>query len=125
MASKGLKPNIPQIKTDEFCENISDNIISVTESKAKLIYNKYMEAPTKEAIFTDLGLTVAFLVPVITSDFKRSFGLSPEVLQAIFIVVSAIFGVKLIKSTALYFMNGRLADEKHFLKELKGQVEEK
>lgn len=123
MVSKPLKVDVEQrIQTDEICENISDNIISITESKARLIYREYAEAPTKSAVFSDLGLMIAFATPIVTSDFKDFLGIPAELIWALFTLISVVFGGKFIVSAVRFFTKGRSMNEDNFLKELKGQT---
>lgn len=121
MANKGLKTEIPQIKTDEICENISDNIISITESKARIVYSKYTNGVTINTILSDLGLTIAFITPIITSDFKSIFGISAEIIKALFVLASIIFIIRFVRSLILFLKSGRRLNEDNFIRELKGQ----
>ncbi len=119
--ASGVKASLQVIKTDEICENISDNVIYITESKARLVYREYAEAPTKTAMLSDLGLVAAFAVPLITSDFKSVLGISPEMIKAVFILLTLAFGFKFVVSTFRYFTKGKTMDEEKFLKDLKGR----
>ncbi len=125
MSGKGFNTDIQQIKTDEICDNLNEKIIAITESKARLVYQKYTGIPTAGAMLSDFGLLVAFATPLITSDFNGILGFSPEVLKACFIVASIVFACKFIGSTFRYITKGRRMNEESFLKELKGQTEEK
>lgn len=124
MATKGLKTEIQQIRTDEICENISDNIISITESKARIVYGNYTNRTTINAILSDLGLAIAFITPIITSDFKSIFGISAEIIKALFILASIIFVIRFVRSVILFIKSGRYLNEDNFIRELKGQERE-
>ncbi|MBR3232735.1 hypothetical protein IKF74_00375 [Candidatus Saccharibacteria bacterium] len=121
MPSKRLKADLSQIKTDEICENTSEKLISITESKARLVYHDYADAPTKSTIFTNLGLAVAFITPVLTSDFRSIWLFSSSTMQAVFAVASIIFVVKAISATIDYLKNGTSLNEENFVRALKGQ----
>ncbi len=120
MANNELKTEITQIKTDEIYENASDNLIMITESKAKLVYHKYIESSTKGAILTNIGLAVAFLTPVFTADFKSILGISASVVEAVFILASLLFCFKAITSVIYVIKIGRFLKEENFILELKG-----
>lgn len=121
MAKKRLKTENLQIQADEICENISDSIISVIETRARLIYRDYIEAPTKNGFLTNLGLSVAFLAPVVTADFKDFLFLSGDVLKAAFMLVALFFLCKTLKSAVDYFAAGRNLNVDNFIRDLKGQ----
>jgi len=121
MKANGLEVENPHAVIDEICENTSDNIIAITESKAKLVYRSYFENTTVSAILSNLGLVVAFITPVITADFKGIMGLTPEEVKAIFVILSAVFASKLIVSVYHYLKTGRNLNEENFIRELKGQ----
>lgn len=120
----GIETGLQVIKTDEICENISDNVIYITESKARLVYREYAEAPTKNAMLSDFGLAVAFATPLLTSDFKSILGLSSETIKAMFILIAIAFGAKFIVSAFKYFAKGKPMDEDRFLQDLKGDNHE-
>ena len=71
---KGLRTDaLLQIETDEIYENTSDSIIKITESKARLIYKEYIDRPRMSDVFNNVGLFMAFAVPLVTADFKDFF----------------------------------------------------
>lgn len=121
MPTKRLKADYSEIKTDEICKNTSEKLIAITESKARLVYHEYANAPTKSAIFTNLGLAVAFITPIITSDFKELWIISSDTMRAIFAVLSVLFAIKTATATIKYFKHGTSLNEENFVRALKGQ----
>lgn len=124
MQHKGLIVETQQIQKEEIYDNTSDNKIKITEAKAKLLYQKYTGAPVKNTIFSNLGLTIAFITPLVTSDFKDIWVIPPEVLRDIFIILSAISAYRFLASIIQYFSKGRSLNEENFIRELCGQEKE-
>jgi len=51
-----------------------------------------------------LGLTISFIITIVTSDFKPIFGFTPEAVQMFFIVLTCIFGLLTLYALGKYFL---------------------
>lgn len=124
MQNKGLKTDIQPIQEEEIYDNTNDSTIKITKSKAELLYREYMEAPTKTAIVSNLGLVIAFITPLLTSDFKNTWSIPSEAFRDFFIAASAISFYKLLKSIIQYVSKGRSLNTENFIRELCGGEKE-
>ena len=80
-------------KNSTITTNVKQKYIITTYDKIKLIlidWEKQRKFATEW--WTYLGMTLSFLVPLFTAEFKDFLGFSAEFLKALFIFLSIIFG---------------------------------
>lgn len=81
-------------KDNTIATNVKQKYIVTTYDKIKLIlidWEKSKQIATEW--WTYLGLTLSFLIPIFTADFKDFLGLNAAFLKSLFIVLSFGFGV--------------------------------
>ena len=81
-------------KDNTIATNVKQKYIVTTYDKIKLIlidWEKSKQIATEW--WTYLGLTLSFLIPIFTADFKDFLGLNTAFLKSLFIVLSFGFGV--------------------------------
>ena len=104
------------------CDNLTDNAIRITESKARLIYRDYFTYSSGERALSFFGLFISFLVTLLTSEFKDIFGMenSSNILEAIFIILTISFAAATIISFIKWLKDGKSNNEDSFIDSLKG-----
>lgn len=81
-------------KDSTIATNVEQKYIVTTYDKIKLIlidWEKSKKVATEW--WTYLGMTLSFLTPIFTADFKDFLGLSAEFLRSLFIILSLGFGI--------------------------------
>lgn len=81
-------------KDNTIATNVKQKYIVTTDDKIKLIlidWEKSKHIATEW--WTYFGLTLSFLIPIFTADFKDFLGLTASFLKSLFIVLSFGFGV--------------------------------
>lgn len=80
-------------KNSTITTNVEQEYIVTTSDKIKLIlidWEKNKKLATEW--WTYLGMTVSFLIPLFTADFKDFFGLNADFIRALFVFLSFVFG---------------------------------
>lgn len=81
-------------KDSTIATNVEQKYIVTTYDKIKLIlidWEKSKKVATEW--WTYLGMTLSFLTPIFTADFKDFLGLSADFLKSLFIILSLVFGI--------------------------------
>lgn len=115
-----IKNNMP------VCNNITETAITISESKARLIYRDHINKVNGELVLTLFGLFLTFLITVLTSDFNDVFEIenSKYFLSTSFILLTIVTGI----ATVIYFfkwkVNRKKYTENSFITALKGDSED-
>ncbi len=105
----------------EVFDNTSEFAVKITESKARLIYNKFFRATSGGTVLSFLGTFLSCLTTLITATFNDVFGDgSAAVLTAIFVILTIIFGVLTVIWIGKWIYSLIKLNESSFIKELKG-----
>ena len=103
--------------------NIEENCILTTEDKIKIVYNEYSEARIYSGEFwTFLGLFVAFLTSILTCDFKSVLGVSESVIEAVFILATAISLFLTIWALVQWIINHKKLSFEYFISQIRGNT---
>lgn len=81
-------------KDSTIATNVEQKYIVTTYDKIKLIlidWEKSKKVATEW--WTYLGMTLSFLTPIFTAEFKDFLGLSADFLKSLFIILSLVFGI--------------------------------
>ena len=101
--------------------NIEENCILTTEDKIKILYNEYNEARKYSGEFwTFLGLFVALLTTIVTCDFKPVFGLSEAVVEAAFILATALAFILTIWASIQWIRHHKKLSFEYFIDQIRG-----
>jgi hypothetical protein len=91
--------NIDLNASCKYYNNVSQGIINITEDKLKVIL---LDNENKNKKFyswtTPLGVFISCLIATITSNFNKTWGLSPDTWMAIFVIVTVGSGIWFILS---------------------------
>ena len=105
----------------EVFDNTSEFAVKITESKARLIYNKFFKATSGGTVLSFLGTFISCLTTLLTATFNDVFGAgSSAVLTAIFVILTIIFGALTLIWTGKWIYSLIKLNESSFIKELKG-----
>ena len=105
----------------EVFDNTSEFAVKITESKARLIYNKFFKATSGGTVLSFLGTFLSCLTTLITATFNDVFGVgSSAVLTAVFVILTIIFGALTFIWTGKWIYSLIKLNESSFIKELKG-----
>ena len=106
----------------EVFDNTSEFAVKINESKARLIYNKYLKSTSGGTVLSLLGAFLSCLTTVLTATFNDICELdgSAAVLFAIFIILTIGFFILTVIWTAKWIYSKRKLSEEYFIKELKG-----
>ena len=105
----------------EVFDNTSEFAVKITESKARLIYNKFFKATSGGTVLSFLGTFLSCLTTLITATFNDVFGAgSSAVLTAVFVILTIIFGALTFIWTGKWIYSLIKLNESSFIKELKG-----
>ena len=81
-------------KDSTIATNVGQKYIVTTYDKIKLALIDWEKAKKfATEWWTYLGMTLSFLIPIFTADFKGFLGLSADFLRSLFIVLSLVFGI--------------------------------
>lgn len=120
-----LEIKIISNKKAELFDNTIDNIISITESKAKLIYNDHINnTPNIGLFFTALGFFVSFLLAILTAEFKDFLGLKSYLIHTIFVLITVACFIWCIVLLVKYIKNKNKYNVDQFIKALKNEEDE-
>jgi len=93
-------------KNSTIATNVEQKYIVTTYDKIKLILIDWEKSKTVATEWwTYLGMTLSFLIPIFTADFKDFLGLSADFLRSLFIILSLGFGVLTIVAIIRRFRN--------------------
>ncbi len=105
----------------KFIANVDESYIFTTEDKIKILFNEFNEARKYSGEFwTFLGLFVSFLVSVLTCEFKDVWILSSSVIEAGFILATAITFVLCIVSAVKWMVNRKKLTFDYFINCIRG-----
>ena len=105
----------------EVFDNTAEFAVKITESKARLIYNKFFKATSGGTVLSFLGTFLSCLTTLITATFNDVFGVgSSAVLTAVFVILTIIFGALTFIWTGKWIYSLIKLNESSFIKELKG-----
>lgn len=101
--------------------NIEENCILTTEDKIKISYNEYNEARKYSGEFCTFGgLFIALLTAIVTSDFKSVFGVPPNVVEATFILATALSFVLTIWALIQWIRHHKKLSFEYFINQIRG-----
>lgn len=100
--------------------NVSQGVIHITEDKLHVILLKY-EGKNKKLYSwaTPLGIFISCLITTITSEFKKTWGLSPDTWKAIFILITFVSLIWFLYSLIVACMNIKVTGIEHLIEEIK------
>lgn len=105
----------------EVFDNTSEFAVKITESKAKLIYNKFFKATSGGTVLSFLGTFLSCLTTLLTATFNDVFGDgSSAVLTAIFVILTFIFGALTLVWVGKWLYSLIKLNQSSFIEELKG-----
>lgn len=114
--------NVIKKKGTKIFDNTEDNMIYITESKAKLIYNDHIKnTPNIGLFFTILGFFVSFLLALITADFKDFLGFKSYYVQAFFVMITIASAVWCIILLIRWIKNKKKYSVTTFINALKDE----
>ena len=100
--------------------NVSQGIIHITEDKLHVILLEYEKKNKKFYSWTTpLGVFISCLIATITSNFVKTWGLSPDTWMAIFVIGTIISGFWLICSAWRAWKNKNDREIKHLIEKIK------
>lgn len=106
-------------KNSTITTNVEQEYIVTTSDKIKLIlidWEKSKKLATEW--WTYFGMTLSFLVPLFTADFKDFLGLNAEFLKALFVFLSVVFGVITLISVIRRLWNHKVITIDHCVGEI-------
>lgn len=109
----------------QYCQNVDQTVISITEDKLENILlknEKVMKA--KMSWTTPLGLCLTCIVTLITNSFKDIMGLKPEYWFAIFLLSAIATFIWTIKAGKEAYDNRKDADIKSLIQKIKNNNEQ-
>jgi len=96
------------LKGAKVYQNLDQDIVIITTTRLKLflLQHKSLLASNTSWI-APAGILLSLLVALISTDFKRAFGLSPDTWKALFLFFSAFALIWLIINLVRVFLNSR------------------
>lgn len=110
----------------EVFDNTKEFAVTINESKARLIYNKYFKAASGGTVLSFFGAFLSCLTTLLTASFNDVLGVdgSAAVLTAIFLVLTAVFGFLSVWWLVKWIYSLLKLSEAAFISELKGDSNE-
>lgn len=109
------------VNVNEVHTNVSQEIIEITSDKLTIILTNHVACLERSREWhTPLGLFLTIALVLITADFKKAFGLTPDTWSAIFILGCGLCLIWLVKSLTNKAKAMTIED---LLKIIKNQVE--
>lgn len=95
-------------KNSTIATNVEQKYIVTTYDKIKLILIDWEKSKTVATEWwTYLGMTLSFLIPIFTADFKDFLGLNADFLRSLFIILSLGFGILTLVAIIRRFRNNK------------------
>ena len=101
-------------------KNVNQDIIITTEDKIKLVLMSTREVLTAQREWwTPLGLLLSFIATLVTTDFKDSMGLTKDTWTAIFIILTSLSIIWLIRACIKLYKNRNQDNLEIIIKKIK------
>ena len=125
-----IKDNMTPLKTKietrnlEIFDNTNEVAVTINESKARLIYNKYIKSTGGETVLSFFGNFLSCLITLLTATFNDIFEIegSASTLTAIFVLLTIFFGLLTIIWFIKWINSLSTLNESAFIRELKGDT---
>lgn len=109
----------------QYCQNVDQTVISITEDKLENILLKNEKAmKAKLSWTTPLGLFLTCIITLITNSFKEAMGVNPEYWFAFFLLVAIVTFIWTIKAAIEAFKNRNEGDIKCLIQKIKNSNEQ-
>jgi hypothetical protein len=101
--------------------NVGQQYITVTEDKLKLVLRDAKTAlAAQRDWWTPGGLLISFIATLSTAEFKETvFGVTPSVWHALFLVLTVVSALFLVRSLYLLFKHSEDASIENIIKNIK------
>jgi hypothetical protein len=107
-------------KCSTIYKNVNQDIIITTEDKIKLVLMNTREVLTaKREWWTPLGLLLTFIATLVTTEFKATMGLSKDTWLAIFIILTFLCVLWLIRALYKLYKNRKQDNLEAIIKKIK------
>lgn len=105
-------------------DNTKEFAITINESKARLIYNKYFKSTSGGTVLSFFGTFLSCLTTLLTATFNDVFEIdgSAAVLTAIFVILTILFGVLTVIWLFKWIHSLVKLNETSFMNDLKGDT---
>jgi len=116
-----LKTRVQKTELEVF-DNTKEIAVTINESKARLIFNKYFKSANGGTVLSFFGTFLSCLTALLTATFNDVFGIegSASVLTAVFVILTGIFGILTIVWLIKWIYSIMKLNESSFINELKG-----
>lgn len=106
-------------------DNTEEDIILIPPSVLDCKLRDFESFTTARAsIAQDVALAVAFLAPVVSSDFRFFFGFSGETIKGIFAALAVVMIIKSLYDATIMLMKWRSHNRAAVIRSLHGHVEQ-
>ena len=126
MAENKRKKKLETLTTESteniVIDNTAENVIKITESKARLIYDKHIKrGKYGELSLTFFGLFLTCLITLLTTNFKNVFGIknSSIFLMAMFAFAAVLFFGLTIYTVIRWVLDRKKYNIENFISDLK------
>lgn len=114
------KPTFNSLNTVKVFNNTDLNLIQITEDKLKVIFGDYTANLKKKGSWTTpLGLIIAIVLTLITSQFQDALFIKAAVWEAIFYVVLTVTVIWFVRS--VYYCKKMDTSLETLMKEIKNE----
>ena len=116
-----LKTRTQKIELQVF-DNTKEFAVTINESKARLIYNKYFKSASGGTVLSFFGTFLSCLTTLLTATFNDIWDIngSAAVLSAVFVILTGVFGVLTIVWGGKWIYTLVKLNESSFINDLKG-----
>lgn len=103
-------------------DNTKEFAVTINESKARLIYNKFFKSASGGTVLSFLGTFLSCLTTLFTATFNDVFGIagSASVLTAIFVILALVFGALTVLWLIKWIYSFVKLNESAFINDLRG-----
>lgn len=106
-------------KQSTITTNVEQKYIVTTKDKLKLTLIDWEKSKKMASEWwTYLGMALSFIIPLFTADFQAFWIFSAEILRALFVIMSAIFGVITVIAVIRRIINRRKISIDHCVNQI-------